>query len=140
MSDNLELIRRTLGDEGERRDFDPAQLRARAEENWDPEIVYEEAPAWPGAGTFRGREAILARFGEYIEALGVSEMEIERIEEAADGDRALVVFRAFGRSASGVPVERRWAYVFTFRDGKVVHWLAEMDPDRARRELGLENG
>jgi hypothetical protein len=26
----------------------------------------------------------------------------------------------------------------TVRDSKLVHWRAEMDPERVRRELGLE--
>lgn len=137
MSDNLDLIRGLLGAEGERRDFDPARLRERAERDWEPEIVYTEAPDWPGAGTFRGVDEILGRFDEYNEALGILETEIERIE-AAGPDRALAVLRAYAKSPAGVPTERRWAFVFTFRDSKVVGWRAEMDPERARSELGLD--
>jgi len=130
----IEIIRSVMGGEGERRPFDPDTLRRNAEENWDPEIVYEEAPDWPGAGTFRGREAILARLDEYTEVLGDMETEVE--EYVPDGeDRALVIFRAYARSVAGVPVERRWGYLFTVRDSKLVHWRAEMDPDRVRREL-----
>jgi ketosteroid isomerase-like protein len=132
----LEVIRSVMGGEGERLAFDPARLRRNAEENWDPEIVYEEAPDWPGAGTFRGRDAILARLDEYVEVLGDMETEVEEI--VPDGeDRALVIFRAYARSVAGVPVERRWGYLFTVRDSKLVHWRAEMDPDTARQDLEL---
>lgn len=133
---DLDLIRDGVGDVGERRWFDRDRMRARAEAHWDPEIVYEEGPDWPGAATVRGRDDVIARIQEYSEVLGEMETEIESLEEV-DDERALLVIRAHGHTVAGVPAERRWANVFTVRDAKLVHWLAEMDPERARRRLGL---
>ena len=133
---NLDLIRDAIGAEGERSDFDPDRMRERSERLWDHAIVYEEGPDWPGAGTFEGRDAILARFREYTDVLGEMELQVEELDEL-DGDRVLVILHAFGHSAAGVPMERRWAYVLTIRERKLVHWRADMDPERIRRELGL---
>jgi ketosteroid isomerase-like protein len=133
---DLELIRSVIGDVGSRRWWDPDEMRTRADANWAPEIVYEEAPGWPGAETVSGADAILARFDEYAEAVGEMELEVEAIEDV-DADRALIVIHAHGRSVAGVPTDRRWAYVLTFRDSKLVRWRAEFDPERARSELGL---
>jgi ketosteroid isomerase-like protein len=133
---NLDLIRDAIGAEGERSDFDPERMRERSERLWDEAIVYEEGPDWPGAGTFEGRDAILARFREYTEVLGEMELKVEELDEV-DSDRVFAVLQAFGHSVAGVPTERRWSYVFTIRGEKLVHWKADMDADRARRELGL---
>jgi ketosteroid isomerase-like protein len=134
----LDLIRANLGDVGQRRWWSPDELRERAEANWDPEIVYEEAPGWPDADTFRGVDAVIARLQEYGEAMGELELEVEALEEVGD-DRALVVICAHGKTTAGIPDERRWAYLLTFRDSKLVHWRAEIDPERARRELNLDS-
>jgi ketosteroid isomerase-like protein len=134
---NEEFARRALGAEGERRNWDLGRMRSASELHWHPEIVYVEGDDWPGAGTFQGRDAILARFEEYSEVIGDLEAEAESIDELDDG-RVLAVIRAYGRSVAGVPVERRWAYVFTISDEKLIHWQAELDPERTRTELGLE--
>ncbi len=130
------MIRDAVGDVGERRWWDTAQMRSRAERNWDPEIVYEEGEGWPGAESCSGADAIIARFEAYAEAVGELELEIEDIEDLGD-DRALLVVHAHGQSVAGVPTDRRWAYVLTFKDSKLVRWRAEIDPERTRRELGL---
>lgn len=137
MSGNADLARRALGAEGERRNWDVSVMRSASEQHWHPQIVYEEAPDWPGAGTFKGREQILARFEEYSDAIGQLESEVEEIAELDDG-RVFAVFRAYGHSVSGVPLERRWAYIFTIEDSKLIYWRAELDPERARRDLGLD--
>jgi ketosteroid isomerase-like protein len=134
---NEEFARRAMGAEGERRNWDMSQMRRASEQHWHPEIVYVEGADWPGAGTFKGAEQILARFEEYSEVIGDLEAEPESIDELDDG-RVFAVIRAYGRSASGVPVERRWGYVFTIENEKLVHWLAELDPERTRTELGLD--
>ena len=36
------------------------------------------------------------------------------------------------------PPEFRWAYIFTIEDSKLIYWRAELDPERARRDLGLD--
>lgn len=131
------MIRGAVGDVGERRWWDAGQMRARAEASWDPEIVYEEGEGWPGATTCRGADEIIARFEEYAQAVGEMELAIEEIDDLGE-DRALLIVDANGRSAAGVPTDRRWAYVLTFRGSKLLHWRAEIDPERTKRELNLD--
>ncbi len=135
--DNVALIRERLGAEGERRSWDVPALRAMGEEAWHPEIVYEEADEWPGAGTFRGREAVLARFAEYQEVLGHAEAEVLEIIEF-EPDRIFVTFRYHSESSGGMPVDHEWAYEFEARDGQVIRWKAYWDADAAREQLGID--
>lgn len=99
-------------------------------ETWDPDVVYEEDPLWPGAGIFRGREAVLKRFREYEEQLGAGTVVVEDVAPSADG--AVITWRHTGvTEAAGVPFEHRWAWGVRVRDGKATHIRAYFDPDRA---------
>jgi ketosteroid isomerase-like protein len=101
-------------------------------ESWDPELVYEEDPLWPGSGTFEGRTAVMARFREYEEQLGFGAAKIERVVEGRNA--AVVLWRHTGMSAgAGIPFEQRWAWLVRIRDGKAVYIRAYLDPDHARR-------
>jgi ketosteroid isomerase-like protein len=137
-TDNVALLRERFGAEGETRRWGMAELRAVAEEGWHPDVVYEEAAEWPGAGTFHGREAVLARFAEYQEILGAGENEVVEIVEFEPG-RVFLTFRYHTESSAGMPVDHHWAYLFEVRDGLVVRWKAYLDADAARRELGVED-
>jgi ketosteroid isomerase-like protein len=101
-------------------------------DTWHEDVVYEEDPLFPGSSTYRGREAVLARFREYEEQLGPSDVMIEEIVERPDG--AVVVWRHSGTTpASGVPFEQRWAWVVQALDGKAIHIRAHLDPEEALR-------
>lgn len=101
-------------------------------EIWDEVVVYEEDPLWPGAGTYRGREAVVARLREYEEQLGHSTVIVEEIIERRA--RLVVIFRNFGVTpTSGVPFDHRWAWLLQLRDGKTTHIRAYFDPDEALR-------
>ena len=99
-------------------------------ESWHEDIVYEEDPLWPGAATYRGREAVLRRFREYEEQLGHGEATTDAVVERPAG--VVVIWRHSGVTpGSGVPFEHRWAWVVQQRDGKAVHIRAYFDPDEA---------
>lgn len=101
-------------------------------DTWHPDVVYEEDPRWPGAGTFRGREAAMARFREYEEQLGETRTEVEQVVDRDDG--AVIVWRMHGVTPGAeVPYEHRWAWVVQIRDGKAVHIRAYFDPEEALR-------
>ena len=139
LPDLVALVRERFGAEGERRVWDEAALRRVAEEAWHPEIVYEESPEWPGASTFKGREAILERFREYQEILGPADSEVREIVDAGDG-RVFLTFQYHSESTSGIPVDQLWAYVFTGdEEGQVIRWQAFFDADAARRDLGIDS-
>jgi len=114
---------------------DPEEVGALAA-SWDPDVEYVEDPKWPGAASFRGYEAVSARFGEYLEDLGASaELVLEDVRETPQGLVSLV--RARGTSPSGLPFDHVWGYRFRMRDGRVVWFRAYLDPDEA---LGTREG
>ena len=51
-------------------DRDPDRLATAASEYLTPTVTYEEDPVWPDAGAYRGVEAVLRRFSDYIEIGG----------------------------------------------------------------------
>jgi ketosteroid isomerase-like protein len=100
-------------------------------ETFDDDVVYEEDPLWPGAATYHGKDAVVARFREYEEQLGRTTVRIERIAVLAEG--AVVIFVNAGVTPSGLPFEHRWAWLGEMRDGKAVRIRAYFDPDEALR-------
>ena len=53
-----------------------------ADPAWDPDLEYVEDPKWPGSGVYRGIEAIQARFAEYLEIFGATEVSVSEILDA----------------------------------------------------------
>ncbi|MFN2617253.1 MAG: nuclear transport factor 2 family protein [Thermoleophilaceae bacterium] len=105
---------------------------------FDPGVTYVEDPSWPGSGSFRGWDSIRARFREYLDIFGPVTGALQETLDA--GDRVVLIFRASGQSAGGgVPFEQEWAYVWRFRDGRVVEWRAYVDKDEALAAAGLRD-
>jgi ketosteroid isomerase-like protein len=103
---------------------------------WDPDVEYIEDPRWPGAGVYRGAEAIQARFAEYLDVLGSTEMRVMELLDA--GDAVISIFQTGGKSArTGLPFEHEWAYVWTFRSGRVIEWRAYLNKREALKAVGL---
>jgi ketosteroid isomerase-like protein len=107
------------------------------EELWHPDIEYHEAFDWPGAGTYRGREAVRARFTEYLEALGIVRADLDRV--VGSGDRLAWTVRFEGRSAAGVPNAHTWGYIGRFEDGLLVRCWAYYAASEALDELQRED-
>src|SRR5205085_427451 len=59
-------------------------LDAAAERYWDADIEYHEDPRWPGASTYRGREAVLRCWKGYTEALGEEDMISVGVDRVLD--------------------------------------------------------
>jgi ketosteroid isomerase-like protein len=108
---------------------DLAAWEAAIERWWHPELVYEEDPSWPGAGTHRGRDQVRAAFEGYSEVMGIAEFSLEQVEPLEDGVVALV--RVRGDSAAGVPWDHLWGYACRARDGQLVYLRAYWDPEEA---------
>lgn len=101
---------------------------------WHPDIVYHEAPDFPGGGTYRGIEAVRRRFEEYLEVLGSARAEGGRVE--IRGDRAAWTVRFHGHTAAGLPHDHTWGYLGRFEDGLVIECRAFYEPDAAFEALG----
>src|SRR4051812_48796703 len=59
-------------------------------------VEYADDPRWPGGGTHHGRDAVVARFEEVAEVLGIVNAGVERVVDA-EGQVAWIV-RFSGRS------------------------------------------
>lgn len=110
---------------------------AAVERWWDPDLVYEEDPQWPGTGAYRGRDEVRAVFEGYAELMGTATFILERVAGAGDGAIALV--RVRGDSAAGVPWDHLWGYYSRTRDGKVSYLRAYWDPDEALAAAGADS-
>jgi ketosteroid isomerase-like protein len=113
-------------------------LPSVAAKYWDPDIEYLEDPRWPGASTYKGRDAVVACFQEYEKMLapdGGWSVSVEKILDA--GDSQVAIIRSSSRSASGIPHEHRWGYVMQVRDGRIVYVRAYYDAAEALEAVGL---
>jgi ketosteroid isomerase-like protein len=107
-----------------------------ADPAWHPDLEYVEDPTWPGSGVYRGLDAIRARFDEYLDIFGATEVQVIELLDA--GSDVVSIFRTRGQSArSGLPFEHEWAWVWTFRDGRVIRWRAYFDKEHALKFVGL---
>jgi ketosteroid isomerase-like protein len=87
-------------------------------------------------GVYRGREEVRSFYGAIFESLGFENNELE-LHPAGDKVVAITRLRGVG-TASGVEVERPFAYVFTLTDGSVRHVALYPDPAEALEAAGLE--
>jgi ketosteroid isomerase-like protein len=104
---------------------------------FDPDVVFEDSILPDHAGeTYRGHEGVIRATRTWLEPYGPFEIELERI--VGTGDRLVSIhrFRATGRE-SGIEEGGRYAYLWTFRDAKVVHFVSYRDPAEALAAAGL---
>jgi ketosteroid isomerase-like protein len=130
---NVEIVRDAFSGVGDR------SLDQTAEAFWHSEITYVEDPRWPGASTYRGRDAVLGCFKRYTESLGRQEDFVVTVERVVDaGVRQVPIVRFQSRaSASGVPHEHLWAYVVEVEEGRLIYLRAYYDPAEALEAVGL---
>src|SRR3712207_5815582 len=113
--ENVELVRRAF------EAFATRGLDVFEDEYFDPDVEYIEDPLWPGASSYKGREAVAASFRGYTEALG-SEGEwsitVERVEDGGGNRLAAFVRFASQGTASGAPHEHVWGYALEVQHGR----------------------
>ena len=92
----------------------------RAFQDFDQAVIWEETPGLgPDADTYRGVEAAREASEKWLEMWAEYEFSVERYVDA--GDDVVVLARERGHgSASGATVEREFAEVSTFREGKII--------------------
>jgi uncharacterized protein len=124
-----------------------AQLKGWDSEAWrrgefdlsffDPEVTYEDTILPDHIGeTYRGHEGIARATMRWIEPYETITIETERV--VGDGDRLVSIHRFRGRARhTGIELEGPLAYVWTFRDGKVVHLKSFAEPEDALEAAGL---
>jgi hypothetical protein len=140
--ENVELVRNWWAETSDwfndPRRGDPEWLAEISARYAADDVVYEEDPVWPDADTYRGRDAILKRFLEYFEVLGMERIDVGEIFDAGD-DLVFLEFRAhMGLGAdSGESVSFLWGYTIKVEQGRVVRFRAWFDPEEGRRAAGL---
>src|SRR4051812_30220094 len=93
----------------------------------DPDIVYEDDNLPDHIGeAYRGYEGVVRAGKRWIEGSESLFIEFERI--VGSGDRLVSIHRARTKSSYGrLEFEFPLAYVWTFRDGKVIHFRSVRD-------------
>lgn len=104
----------------------------------DPEVSYEDTVLPDHVGeTYRGYEGVARATARWIEPFDELTVELEEIVGA--GDRLVSIVRGRGRARhTGIELEVPFAYVWTFRDGRVIHFRSYLDPEEAVRAASLE--
>ena len=91
---------------------------------------WTEQPVYPGIA---GMEAFLA---DWTDPWDDWRLEVEALHDA--GDQVVAVLRQHGRSKlTGMPLDMRFAQVWTFRDGLHARMDMYSDVDEAMRTAGL---
>src|ERR1043166_5517406 len=106
----------------------------------DPEVAYEDTTLPDHVGeTYRGHAGVTRATERWLEPYERLTIELEQIVGA--GDRFVSIHRVRGRARyTGIEAEGPVAYLWTFRDGKVIHFRSYRDPAEALEALGLREG
>ncbi len=103
----------------------------------DPDVVYENRNVPDHIGeAYRGHDGVARaaeRWNEPFESLTVN---LERIVGAGERLVSIHQVRAVARY-SGIEFDGPLAYLWVFRDGKVVHFESFRDPEEAIEAAGL---
>ena len=128
--ENVELLR------GIYDEWSAGNYRA-GRELMDSSLTTVWAEQFPTAGTYHGPDGHIAAMKEWLAAWDELRLEAEDFIDA--GDSVVVPFnvRARGKE-SGVEVDRRWAHIWTLRNGRVVRFEVHLDVAEAVRSVGLE--
>ncbi len=106
---NVEIVRRSY-----EHFMANGEVRAGADLVWDVSNL-----GWPDQQVYIGDEGAMQFMAEWADAWDGWEMEVEDYIDA--GERVVVILNQQGRSkATGIPVEMRFAQVWTLRDGQGV--------------------
>jgi ketosteroid isomerase-like protein len=104
----------------------------------DDHVVWDlrNMPGPDLSGVVVGRDAVIEGSRRYWGTWEEYRLDAEELIDA--GSSVVVAMRERGRGkGSGIPVERRWAQVWTFSRGRIIRW--EMFPDKpaALEAVGL---
>jgi ketosteroid isomerase-like protein len=136
--DNLRAFLETWDRDGNIRAFVDAVNRGEADMSvLDPKVTYEDTSLPDHVGeTYRGHEGVIRATERWIEYYEWLLIELEQIVDA--GDRLVSVQRVRAKARrTGIEFDGLLAYLWTFRDGKIVHFRSFRDPEQAMEAAGL---
>jgi uncharacterized protein len=88
-------------------------------------------------GVYVGRDSVIEASRRYWGTWDEYSLDADELIDA--GSSVVVVVHERGRGrGSGAPFDRRWAQVWTFREGRIVRWELFGDKAEALEAAGLE--
>jgi ketosteroid isomerase-like protein len=124
--ENVEIIRRGYG-----HFMATGEVRAHADLVWDVSHL-----GWPDQQIYAGAEGANRFNAEWADSWDDWEMEAEDYLDA--GERVVVILTQRGRSkTTGIPVEMRFAQVWTLRDGQGIRMEMYASVEEALEAVGL---
>ncbi len=124
--ENVEIMRR-----GYEHFEATGQVRAHADLVWDVSNL-----GWPDQQIYTGCDGAEQFNAEWAAAWDDWELEAQEYVDA--GERVVVILNQRGRSkATGIPVDMRFAQVWTFRDGQAIRMQMYASVDEALEAAGL---
>lgn len=104
----------------------------------DEDVVLDvgQFPAVDSDPVYVGRDPVIEWSRHYWGTWVDYELEAEEIFDT--GPSVVLAIRESGRGrGSGAPVERRWAQVWTFREGRIIRWALFSELAEALESVGL---
>ena len=104
---------------------------------FDPEVIYEDAnlPGHSG-GTYHGHEGVIRATERWTEPFEEMTVDLERIVGTGDCLVSIHRWRAKARH-TGIEFDQPLAYLWRFRDGKVIYFRSFRGPEEALEAAGL---
>jgi ketosteroid isomerase-like protein len=91
---------------------------------------------WPEHKTYEGIEGLREFVADWAGAWEDWQLEVEDLIDA--GDEVVAIMQQSGRSkTTGLPIDMRFAQVWTVADGKETYMRMYAEPDEALRAAGL---
>jgi ketosteroid isomerase-like protein len=89
-------------------------------------------------GAFHGHDGLRRWWQDFTESL--ADIHHEVLDSTAlDAERVLAEIRSQGHFRdTGLPIDLRWASIFSLRNGKVVHAAGYLSAQEALKAVGLE--
>jgi ketosteroid isomerase-like protein len=127
--ENVEIMRRGY-----------AHFLATGEIRAHPDLVWDVSHlGWPDQQMYAGVEGAMQFNAEWADAWDGWELAVEDYLDA--GERVVVVITQRGRSKStGIPVDMRFAQVWTLREGRAIRMEMYASVDEALEAVGLSGG
>jgi ketosteroid isomerase-like protein len=102
-----------------------------------PDVVWHDDPQLPDATTSEGVAAVVARFQDYIDAVGHFRIDPREVGELEDGRQYSIVTVTIRGEESGAEVVDDHVHVLRVSDGRLAEMWQYLDARTARRDLGL---
>ena len=101
------------------------------------DVVWHDDPQLPDAARCEGVDAVVARFQDYIDAVGHFRIEVREVGALDDGRHYSIVSVTIRGEESGAEVVDDHLHVLRVTDGRVAEMWQRLDARAAREDLGL---